>query len=338
MRCVLSITKGKPAAAERDAKRRQEELSGTFEAIRWQNPEGSFIIATLTTGQSIKGNAKPGAFIRGCEYIFSGKWQPASGKYGPTFQFTNYRAKDPVTPEAVTGYLEKHLAGSGAGIGFVGISKLIKQYGAANVLLTIKTSPKDVAAFLGLTYEKAELAAETLRKIEKFENTRMMLTQLFDGRGFPQATIEACIDTFGVSAHEAVKRDPFTMLVRGFHGCGFLRVNALYESLGLPIAKLKRQVICMWWLLTEGNGSVWYDSEWCRQELTRLISTDVKFSKAVKLGLRAKWLSSHRDEDGKLWLAARSHSACETELADAIAGFLGGAVWMSVLETNPFTL
>ena len=132
-------SKTKISAAGRDAKRRDEELSGVFESIRWQNPEATFFIGCLKDGQSIKGNAKPGSFIRGMEYTFGGKWLPAQGKFGPTFQFFTYRAKDPVTPEAVTGYLEKHLAGSGAGIGFVGISKLIKQYGAANVLLTIKT-------------------------------------------------------------------------------------------------------------------------------------------------------------------------------------------------------
>lgn len=326
----MIASKGKAAAVERDNQRRTEELSGVFESIRWQSADGTFIIATLQSGQSIKGNARPASFIRGCEYVFSGKWMPGQGKFGPTFQFQNYRAKDPVTPEAVSGYLDKHLAGSGAGIGPVGIRKMIAQYGAANVVAIIKTKPKDVAAFLGLTSEKAELASETLRKIEKFENTRMMLTQLFNGRGFPQATIEACIDTFGVNAYDAIKRDPFTMLVRGFHGCGFLRVNALYESLGLPMARLKRQVICLWWLLTEGNGSVWYEAEWCRQELSRMISTDVKFSKAIKMGLRAKWLSSERDDEKKLWLAARSHAACEAELADAIAEFLGGSVLITV--------
>jgi hypothetical protein len=150
----------------------------------------------------------------------------------------------------------------------------------------------------------------------------MRLTQLFEGRSFPQQTIEACIDTFGVNAYDAVKRDPFTMLVRKFHGCGFLRVNALYESLGLPRARLKRQVICLWHLMTEGNGSVWYDADWCRQELTRMISTDVKFAKAIKLGVRAKWLSTHRDEHNKLWLATREHAGCEADLANAIAEFL----------------
>lgn len=321
------ISKAKTAAADRDAKRRDEELSGVFESIRWQNEDGSFFIATLQSGQSIKGNAKPGSFIRGCEYVFAGKWLPAQGRFGPTFQFFTYRAKDPTTPEAVTGYLDKHLAGSGAGIGLVGIRKLIAQYGAANVISTIKNQPKDVAAFLGLTREKADLASETLKKIEKFEDTRIRLTQLFDGRGFPQQTIEACIDTFGVNAYDAVKRDPFTMLVRKFHGCGFLRVNALYESLGLPRARLKRQVICLWYLCNEaGNGSVWYDAEWCNQELSRMVSTDVKFSKAVKMGVRAKWLSTTRDEAGKFWLASREHANCEGELASVVAKFIGGLV------------
>lgn len=325
---MITTTKQSTFAATRDSKRRTEELTGIFESIRWHNEDGTFIIATLKTGQTIKGNAKVGMFIRGCEYIFGGKWTEANGRFGPSFQFTSVESKPPVTREAVSAYLSKHISGIGAGIGDVGIRKLIDQFGADAVISTMKNSPKDIASFLGLDYAKAELAADTLKKIEKFETTRIALGQLFQGYGFPQSTVEACIDTFGVNATDAIKRDPFTMLVRGFHGCGFLRCNALYDALGLPKARLKRQVICLWHLLTEGNGSVWYDAEWCRQELTRMVSSDVQFVKAVKLGTRAKWLSTHRDADwqdsekGKLWLASREHAACEHELAEAVIGFL----------------
>lgn len=316
------ISKGKTTAYDRDAKRRTEQLTGVFESIRWQNDDGTFIIATLQSGQSIKGNAKPGSFIRGCEYTFDGRWDSSNSRYGPTFSFQRYAAKQPVTPEAVTNYLVRHLAGSGCGIGEVGIRKLIIQFGAEKVVSTIKDEPKNVASFLGLEISKAEGASERLRKIEKFETTRIQLAQLFDGSGFPQSTIESCIDMFGVHAADAIKRDPFTMLVRKFPGCGFLRVNALYEALGLPKARLKRQVICLWHMLHEGNGSVWYDAEWCQQELTRKISTDVKFRKALQLGIRAKWLSIHRDDEGKAWIAAREHAACEEKLADLISVFV----------------
>lgn len=321
----MIATRGKAAAADRDSKRRTEELTGVFESIRWQNPEGTFIIATLQSGQSIKGNAKPASFIRGCEYVFSGRWDAGNGKYGPTFHFQRYTARPPVTRESVIAYLERHISGIGAKIGTVGIGKLITEFGAENVIQVMKTRPKDVASFLGLTYEQADIAAKALLSIEKFESTRIGLTQLFEGRHFPQTTIEACIDTFGVNAVDAIKRDPFTMLVRGFHGCGFLRVNALYEALGLPLARLKRQVICLWYLLTEGNGSVWYDAEWCAGELGRMISTDVNFKKAVRLGVRAKWLSVHKDpETRRVWLAANEHAVVESELANSLTELVNG--------------
>jgi len=317
------MSKGKAAAAERDASRRSEELTGVFESIRWQNDDGTYIIGTLQSGQSIKGNARAGSFIRGCEYTFGGFWDSGNGKFGPTFIFKTCQPKAPVTREAVVAYLMRHLAGTGCGIGDVSIKKIITQYGPDKAIDTIKNHPKDIASFLGLDLQKAIDASNTMKRIEKFETTRIQLTQLFEGRGFPQSTVEACIDTFGVNAVDAIKRDPFTMLVRGFHGCGFLRVNALYEALNLPKARLKRQVICMWHMLTEGNGSVWYDAEWVGGRLASMISSDVKFVRAVKLGVRAKWLSTFKcPKTRRVWLASREHAAVENELVLTLSGFI----------------
>lgn len=309
----MSRSSRNTVAAERDSKRRSEELTGVFSNITWSNEEGTFLIARLRSGQTIKGNAKPGSFIEGVEYIFGGNWK-SDPRYGDSFFFNSYHAKDPVTPEALRGYLGRHICGTGCGIGTVGVGKLIAAFGADKVLHVMKYEPHNVAALLGLDKQQAEQAASILLSVEKFENTRLQLNQLFEGRGFPQTTIEACIETFGVNAVDAIKRDPFTMLVRGFTGCGFLRVNALYESLNLPLNRLKRQVICMWHLMTEGNGSVWYQADWIGQELSRMVTSSVNFRKAVRLGLRAKWISSHRDAKGELWLAAREHASVEREV------------------------
>ena len=317
------MSKGKAAAAERDASRRSEELTGVFESVRWQSEDGTYVIAKLQSGASVKGNAKAGSFIRGCEYTFGGFWDSAGGKFGPTFIFKTVVSKAPITREAVTAYLSRHLAGTGCGIGDVGIRKILTEYGPDKAIATIKDRPKDIAALLNLDLLKAIDASNTMKRIEKFESTRIALTQLFEGRGFPQSTVEACIDAFGVNAADAIKRDPFTMLVRGFHGCGFLRVNALYEALNLPKARLKRQVICLWHMLQEGNGSVWYEADWAAGELARMISSDVKFVKAIKLGVRAKWLATYRDPSTRrLWLASREHAEVENELVRTLCGFV----------------
>ena len=309
------------AASERDSKRKTEELTGVFYSVRWQNNEGTFFIGSLKSGESIKGNAKPGSFIPGCEYVFAGRWE-THPQYGQSFNFSSFRAKAPVTAEAVRSYLDRHIKGIGCGIGPAGITKLIASFGPEKVLHVLKYEPKNVQSLLGLSAQDAKLAADTLLNIERYETTRLELNQIFEGRGFQQGTIEACIDTFGVHAADAIKRDPFTMLVRGFPGCGFARVNALYESLNLPKNRLKRQVICLWHLLTEGNGSVWYDADWSSQELTRLVTATVNFRKALTLGIRAKWLSTYRDGSGKLWIAAAEHAVVEEQLSGLLAKFV----------------
>jgi len=293
------------------------EFEGEYRSLRYATDDGSFMIASLACGTSIIGNANPNNFIRGMEYRFAGKWEEHAS-YGKQFRFTTCIAKEPVTDGAVMAYFSRYLFGCGAGIGESKGRQLIRQFTAKNVLSVIKTDPNAVVDAIGISLDNAKLAAEKLIAAEKFETTRMQLVMLFEGRGFSQTCIDAAIKDFGVCAAERIRRDPFTMLVRRYPSAGFMRCDQLYRDLGLSENRLKRQTICLWNYLNKAGGSVWVDCQQAIIELNRLISSATNPKKAIILGRRAKWLSTRRDNGGRLWLAEFQEAVNERKIHQLI--------------------
>lgn len=288
----------------------QEEYQGEFARIKWASDEGDFIIGQMADGNTIKGAADPALFIAGMEYSFSGRWKNHQ-QFGQQFEFKMALPKDPVTPQAVSAYLQRYLYGKGNGIGFAKGRKLIAEIGAANVLGIIKTDPERIAAIAEIPIDKAKLARDTLIDVEKFENTRMGLAMLFQGRGFTQKCIDMAIDDFGVAAVDRIKRDPFTLLVRGYPSAGFLRCDQLWRDLGLNESRLKRQVICLWNVLREAGGDTWVEVDTAVRKLREQISSGINPVRAIKLGCRAKWLSRRRDENDRLFISERVEAVSE---------------------------
>lgn len=298
-----------------------ETISGVFQAVKWSKDDGSWIIAHLEDKTCVVGAANSEMFIQGIEYIFSGSWVNHPS-FGRQFKFTNYLAKPPVTESAVMSYLQKYLFGSGAGIGPVGARKLIAEVGPEKTLSTIKSSIDVVMRITGVEQSKAELASVIMIEQEKFEDVRMQLAVLFQGRGFSQKLVDDAIADFGVRAAERIRRDPFTLLVRRYSSAGFARCDQLYQDLGLPEDRLKRQTICLWHQITQADGSIWIDADLAVQELRRMVNAKINPKKAIKLGLRAKWLASYRDKNNKLWLSERQDAIYERSIAKTIMNFI----------------
>lgn len=301
-----------------------EEIDGEFGSIRWAADDGSFLIASLKNGISIVGSANPEFFIRGMEYRFSGRWEEHR-QYGQQFRFQTFVAKEPVTPQAVSAYLRKYLYNHGCGIGSVKGGKLLAEFGARDCVSIIKANPSRVAEVAEISLQNAELAAKHLKAVEKFENTRMQLVSLLEGRGFSQKCIDQAIEDFGVCAADRIRRDPFTLMVRKYPSAGFLRCDQLYRDLGLPEFRLKRQVICLWHLINQASGSVWIDAEFAVGELRRLISSHADPKRAIVLGARAKWLSTRRDHNGKLWIAERQEANNEFFVRETLEALRNGS-------------
>jgi hypothetical protein len=330
------------------------ELVGELSRERWRSREdgNDFVIAeilaklTRDDGKEtessviVKGDAPIGEFIPGLTYRFGGRWDddrvdPRTKAVEKQFKFTHYTKAEPHSRYGLVSYLAKFAPGIGPMIA----GRLFDAFGSDAVKVLREFPEKAVvAANAGgrslLTSEKAEAASAVLKSMGKMEDTKIELVGIFHGRGFPHTLVNHCIRVWGVLAPRRVHRDPFSLLVRRFPGCGFARCDRLYSDLGLPPGRLKRQMICLWHSLrTSGEGHTWFPADHCKRALEQAVSgVKVNFVRTVKLGLRSRWLAKHIDASGQLWLAEYAKAESEIAVADKLASLLSGPV-----ELKPFT-
>ena len=287
--------------------KKTEELVGVYAGERWRAKDSDFAIGTLDDRKTVKGDSKPGELIPGLTYRFLGRWTQHP-THGPSFQFSGFVQHVPHTREAVATYLAKFADG----VGQVTAWRIVDTYGPDKAIAIVKTDPRRIAAEISrMSFERAKRASDALVRLQRFEQTKIDLLDLFAGKGFPGSLINRCIEVFGVKAAEHIRRDPFALLTRRLPGCGFLRVDTLYCELGLPTDRLKRQVICIWhFIRTNPTGSTWVAMSQVIDEMRQKLIGDVRPQKAVELGVRAGWLML-RQVDGKWWAADRRQAEAE---------------------------
>ena len=294
-----------------------ETHTGTFQRVRWRSPEneGNRMIAMLEDGSTVLGTAQDGDLIPGITYQFYGNWSEHP-THGRQFNFRQFVVKEPHGRAGVIAYLERYATGVGPAVA----ARIWDSFGTESVA-TLRTNPESVVAIpaIGryLSLENARLASFELREHAKLEDTRIELVNLFDGRGFPHALVEDCIGKWKIMAPNRVRRDPFSMLVNGFAGCGFARCDRLYQDLGLPLDRLKRQVVCLWHILhSDTSGSTWLPLNQAWDMLREKVSgTKLNKKKAVIMGCRAKWLARRTDPEGVMWLAEGARARSEAYIA-----------------------
>lgn len=264
---------------------------------------------------TLKGNDDQGELIPGMPYRFFGRWDQHH-KHGWQFQFRQFVKCEPHSRFGVARYLARYAPG----IGHVLANRLFDLYGT-DACKVLRMEPDRAAAECkGLCRERAEGAAAALREIVELEDTKIELTNLFAGRGFPGALIDQCIKRWGILSPKRIARDPFTLLVNDMPGCGFSRCDRLYLDLGLNPARLKRQAICAWHVLhSDSTGHTWFPLEVVKRGLMQHVggvSPNVK--RAVKLAIRAGWLSVKQDDAGSWWFAEAGKARNERLLAEQI--------------------
>lgn len=277
------------------------------------------MIAVLEDKTTVKGEADPQSFVPGVVYRFWGKWGKKSAKYGQAFEFKQYQQQEPHSRHGVVQYLLKYAAG----IGSVYASQLWDAFGVEAVK-TLRCNVDAVAAACPqIPRLKLADASASLQQYAATEDIRIELTQLLDGRGFSHKLIDMCIKRWGLHAASRIRHDPFTLLVNKLPTCGFARCDRLWSDLGLPPDRLKRQLMCLWKDLQENSdGNTWRSAAYARDVILHQISgvpgDRVDWRRAIKLGLRSRWLESRCDAAGQYWIAIGQNTRAERELAERL--------------------
>lgn len=302
------------------------ELEAVIRKIIFSSNDGTFVIlaaSTVNNELTIKGNVRPGGIQEGLSYRFHGYYVD-DPKYGRQFTFKNYVQTPGRTRHSVAEYINRTC--KSCGIGPVTAMKIVDKFGPDHAIETLRTSPrKCIDITPTLTEDNVLKAASALANQFKFEATKIELISLMSGYGFTSSTIDAAIKKWGIHAAERIRRDPFSLLVSRLPGAGFHRVSQLYSALGLPMNRLKVQMICIWdVIMRENNGSTWMLLSTVERAVEERYSGRMNH-KAVILGVRAGWLALYRDEsqeDRPMYITIREHDLHEKELANSIAMFL----------------
>jgi hypothetical protein len=288
-----------------------DTLTGVLSRIKWRSPEegNDYCISELSTGETVMGTAPDSDFIIGSSYSFQGTWKLGKefrGQRSRDFHFTKYTRSEPHSRIGLTYYLEKFCPGIGPTLA----GRIFDAFGQ-NAVVSLRTTPAEVAeAVQGLSLETAQEAAEELKKNVKFEETRIELSQLFQGKQFSRQLPNLVLKKWGVQAAARIKRDPFCLLVAGFQSCGFARCDRLYVEQGKKLHKLKRLMLFVWHQIRESmEGHTWHDAREIISKLRRdasvsddgrdsMQSAEKRILRALELGVRSGWLSIKKTEKG----------------------------------------
>jgi exodeoxyribonuclease V alpha subunit len=306
----------------------ETEISGQLLGITKEFPNGDSItvIARLADGRLVKGKVEtvdelgPGNY-----YLFTGRWDEHP-KWGWQFSFNGFIADVPRKADDAIAYLTKF----GDCIGKKRAQKLAEAYGdnAVHVLLTQTRRVVDDGL---LSESAAETAVASLREVcdpalrEAHEELWKLLRA--GGGGFYGATVKQLLRMWGRRAPDLVRRDPFRLLVKKLPGCGFLRTDRLYLSLGHAADALKRQTLAAWYELSQASksdGDTWISLDRATGAIRdRVGGTTAKPRRAFVLGYRAKWIDCQMDDRGGIWVAERSNARAERRVAQHVRRLRG---------------
>ena len=287
-----------------------EQLVGVFERHGPRFPDGLTSVGFLEGNRQIVGPNEEGSLVPGLTYRFHGHFK-IHERYGPQFRYKTFVAQSPVTRRGVMTYLTKYCRG----IGDVHANSIFDVYGE-RALAALKNDPYGVVTSIPRLPLKVVLeASQELIRIERFQEAKIELLDLFSGLGFYDRAIDECIQLFGAEAGMRIRRDPFVLLTRRVTSCGFARVDSLYQRLGLPPDRLKRHVAALWHVLSDNESrSTWLQKEPLVAETERRVTLSSSSERALRAAVISKWLTK-KVVDGITYYAVRSHAEDEAVIA-----------------------
>jgi hypothetical protein len=297
--------------------RTKTEHVGQLKKVVFESEAGDFAILALACDSRILVNDAAGRFAPGIYYRFLGRWE--EGNRGPQFRASTWVADRPAGRNGVMRWLAEHCPG----IGPATARKLADQYDT-DAVRVVREEPERAVADGILDPTTARAAAAALAGVAGQERTRLELWSLFEGKGFPRATVNRVVSKWGAKAPAVVRADPFRLLTAGLPGCGWQRCDRLYLDLGGRRDKMKRQAVAGWAAVRDDrSGSTWVPADVAIAGIKAAVPNGSDPIRALKVAIRAGRLQLKRD-GAERWLAVADRARAEQRVADAVARLLDG--------------
>lgn len=246
-------------------KPKQQEIEAQFLTARWPMGEGTtfFFGDALIIDRSdernsrrikIIGEAAQDELTPQLTYKWLGKWV-THAQYGEQFKVETFHLAKPYGRLGVIKYLQEcpHIGPTTANL-------LWDAFQGDAVRVLRETPEKCLPALKRVKLEQLKEAAAKLEDLSAMEGISIELTDLLHGHGFPVRVAKSAVKVWGNKAADVIGRDPYKL--QRFRGCGFIKCDKLYLSLGLPPTKLRRQTLCAQYsLAADRNGHTWFPIE-----------------------------------------------------------------------------
>ena len=279
------------------------ELTASVKDIRWPPQCDSFFIAKLKIDDeshrtpqmsadgtfTAVGNCEVDEIKTHLSYRWFGEWV-SNERFGPQFKASTWTPAKPHGKAGVVKYLQQC-----DGIGEATALHIWHEFNSDSVRIC-REHPEVVAAKIKrLTLDKAKELADQLTEMSDLEDTSIDLIETLNGRGFPKKTAREALRVWGARAPAVINADPYKLM--RFRGCGFGKCDKMYLDLGLPPARMKRQVCCAWHAIaTDRDGHVWLPLSRAVEGLSaKIAGVEVDADKAISIAKRFGALTTHRD-------------------------------------------
>ncbi|MEJ7824735.1 MAG: ATP-dependent RecD-like DNA helicase [Solirubrobacteraceae bacterium] len=202
------------------------ELTAKVTGVRWSVPDGDFAVldAVAEDGDEVVLVGPLGHVREGESIAVGGGWR-RHAKHGWQFQASRVRVMEPVGDHAVRAYLEsvKHL-------GPLGAARLVKRFGADEVLVAIDRDPERILGSVpGIGPRRLVAAVQSWRDQRELRELRLFL----DTHGVDAASAGRIARHFGPGSIDQLQRAPYTICE--IDGIGFATADALARALDTPL-------------------------------------------------------------------------------------------------------
>ncbi|MEY2516022.1 MAG: exodeoxyribonuclease alpha subunit, partial [bacterium] len=202
------------------------ELTADVVGVRWSVPDGDFAVidAVCDDGADAVLVGPLGHVREGESIVVGGAWR-RHAKHGWQFQANRVRVREPVGDHAVRAYLEsiKH-------VGPLGAARLVKRFGAGEVLAAIDRDPESILGSVpGIGKRRIGAAAQSWRDQRELRELRLFL----DTHGVDAASAGRIARHFGAGSIARLQREPYAICE--LDGIGFATADALARALDTPL-------------------------------------------------------------------------------------------------------
>ncbi|MCQ2354868.1 MAG: ATP-dependent RecD-like DNA helicase [Clostridia bacterium] len=311
-----------------------ETISGTLEAVIFQNDDTGYIVGTLITdgGDLISVVGIMPGVGEGDKITVIGRWE-TNPKYGKQFRAAEFRAEMPTKITDIERYLA---SGAISGIGAKTARKIIAEFGE-DTADVIENHPDWLAQIPGISRKRAKEISEEFK-----EKSDIRATVAFFSDYFGPALTMKVYRQFGQHSIQIAKDNPYR-LCEEIQGISFEKADKMAEKLGMDHTAAERinsgvMYVLNYNAMQNGHTCLPEDKLVAAASMTLDVSPETVMEAVLTLKKRGRIISEHVGDDGADLIYDSVQYENERYIARKLLLLRGGGVPLELGDIEGFII